>query len=59
MKNLIQKILSIFKANDNDVDNVLKYAEKKEKGMSISEKEKEEALKSAIKITKNQNPNED
>jgi hypothetical protein len=56
MKNLLQKILSLFNSPSKDEEIILKFAEKKEKGLEISEQEKEEVLKAAIRITKNQNP---
>lgn len=57
MKNFLLKILSFFNSPTKDEEIVLKYAEKKHKGLEISEQEKEEVLKAAIRITKKENPN--
>lgn len=59
MKKLLEKILLLLNLNNKDEEVVLKYVEKKEKGLEVSEKEKKEVLQSAIRLTKETKVNED
>lgn len=51
MKKIIDWIKNYF-ATEKEQDILINFAEKKEKGMPLSEAEKEKALKTAIKIVK-------
>lgn len=51
MKKFIEKVKSLLYP-DKDEDTVIGYLEKKQSGKEISEEERKEALRAAIKITK-------
>lgn len=58
MKKLFAWISSIF-LPEKDMDNVIKYVDKMEKGEHLTAEEKERILKSAIKISKEQKEESD
>ncbi len=56
MKKFIEKIKSLFNP-DKDEDTVIDYLEKKQSGKEITEEERKEVLRAAIKITKESKSN--